>query len=191
MKEAIRLTNRTAIALRRSAQRVRAVHLATVGLITAALAALAVYWGLRWLPAVPLTLGAAALLDALLLVHSRRCYLMAVSQAICTEAAAQEIRAGGAQAQRREQAIADLMRAKADLCRGAAEGEGGSQPFFEADSGAEREDPPEAEPDAPQNAAAQPAGVNAQVPRGDAPVHRRRRRQPAAGLQIIRNQQAK
>ena len=185
MKEAIRLTNRTAIALRRSAQRVRAVHIALVVVMTAALAALAVYWGLRWLPAVPLTLGAAALLDALLLVHSRRCYLMAVSQAICTEAAAQEIRAGGAQAQRREQAIADLMRAKA------VEGEGGSQPFFEADSETEREDAPEAEPDAPQNAAAQPAGVNAQVPRGDAPVHRRRRRQPAAGLQIIRNQQAK
>ena len=184
MKEAIRLTNRTAIALRRSAQRVRAVHIALVAVITAALAVLAVYWGLRWLPAVPLTLGAAALLDALLLLYERSCYLTAISRAICTEAAAREIRAGGAQAQRREQAIADLMRAKADLCRGAAEGEGGSEPFFEADTGAGCED-------APQSAAAQPAGANAQATRGDAPVHRRRRRQPVSGLQIIRNEQAK
>lgn len=191
MKEAIRLTNRTAIALRRSAQRVRAVHIALVAVITAALAVLAVYWGLRWLPAVPLTLGAAALLDALLLLYERSCYLTAISRAICTEAAAREIRAGGAQAQRREQAIADLMRAKADLCRGAAEGEGGSEPFFEADAGAECEDAPEDEPDAPQSAAAQSAGVNAQATRGDAPVHRRRRRQPVSGLQIIRNEQAK
>ena len=53
MKEAIRLTNRTAIALRRSAQRVRAVHIALVVVMTAALAALAVYWGLRWLPLAP------------------------------------------------------------------------------------------------------------------------------------------
>ncbi|MGN0997479.1 MAG: hypothetical protein ACI4PG_11280 [Candidatus Ventricola sp.] len=188
MKDAIRLTNRTAIALRRSAQRMRAVHIAVVAVITAALAAAAVYWGLRWLPAVPLTLGAAALMDALLLVHARSSYLRMISQAICTEAAAREIRAGGAQAQRREQAIADLMRAKADLYSGKAPGAGGSEPFFEAAHAPEL-DAPEDELDEP---APQPvrADMDEQAPRGDAPVHRRRR-QPAASLQIIRNQQAK
>ena len=182
MKEAIRLTNRTAIALRRNAQRVRAAHIAAVVGMTVALAVLAVYWGLRWLPAVPLTLGAAALLDVLLLLQSRRSYLMAISQAICTEASAREIRAGCAQAQRREKAIADLMQVKADLCRGAADGEGGSEPFFEAEKD-------EAEPGGASPRTAR-ADMDAQAPRADAPVHRRRR-QPAASLQIIRSQQAK
>lgn len=173
MKDAIRLTNRTAIALRRSAQRLRAVYLAAAVVLTLALAALAVYWGLRWLPAVPLTLGAAALLDALIMLVSRSVYLTMLSQAICTEAAAREIRAGGAQRLRREQAISDLMSAKADLGRTAQPLAGGAAPFFEAEQEAPQEEPgAEAAPQIEQ----------------DAPA-RRRRRQP--GLQIIRSQQAK
>ena len=173
MKDAIRLTNRTAIALRRSAQRLRAVYLAAAVVLTLALAALAVYWGLCWLPAVPLTLGAAALLDALIMLVSRSVYLTMLSQAICTEAAAREIRAGGAQRLRREQAISDLMSAKADLGRTVQPLAGGAAPFFEAEQEAPQEE-----------SGAEAAPQIAQ----DAPA-RRRRRQP--GLQIIRSQQAK
>ncbi len=167
MKDAIRLTNKTAVALRRSAIRIRGANLFVVAAITAAAVILAVWWGLQWLPAVPLTLGAASLLDALLLIRGRGAYLSMISQAICTEAAAREIRAGSAQYIRREQALADLMSAKADLSRREPDAPGGASPFFEADGAATDDD--------------SPAGENA-------PVRRRRRQN---GLQIIRNQQMK
>ena len=115
MKEAIRLTNKTAIALRRSAQRLRAMHFAAAVILSLALCALGVFLGFLWLPAVPITIAVIALMDCAIVVFSRSRYLSLLGQAICTEAAAREIRAGRSESRRREQAISDLMRAKADV----------------------------------------------------------------------------
>ena len=51
---AIRLTNRTAIALRRQAKRTRNAYFVMGAVGTLLLLALAVYLGMMWLPAVPL-----------------------------------------------------------------------------------------------------------------------------------------
>lgn len=115
MKEAIRLTNKTAIALRRSAQHVRTASFAAAILLSLLLGAAGVFLGLAWLPAVPIALAVIALMDGAIWVFSRSRYLSLLGQAICTEAAAREIRAGMSESRRREQAISDLMRAKADV----------------------------------------------------------------------------
>lgn len=115
MKEAIRLTNKTAIALRRSAQKTRTASFAAAVILSILLGALGVYWGFRWLPAVPLMIVAIALMDCGMAVFARSRYLSLLGQAICTEAAAREIRAGRSESRRREQAIHDMMIAKADV----------------------------------------------------------------------------
>ena len=115
MKDTIRLTNKTAIDLHRSAQTVRRVYFGAGICFSLLLCAWGVYTGLRWLPAVPVSIAAAALLDAALAVLSRSRYLSLLGQAICTEAAAREIRAGRSEHLRREQAINDLLRVKADV----------------------------------------------------------------------------
>ena len=63
----IRLTNRTAVGLRKNAQRVRGVWLIAMGLTTMSFTVLAVYLGFYWLPAVPLTLVAGGLVIALMM----------------------------------------------------------------------------------------------------------------------------
>ena len=63
---AIRLTNKTAIALRESARTARRAGVVVGAVLTAAIAAAAVWCGMRWLPAVPLLIGAAVALDALM-----------------------------------------------------------------------------------------------------------------------------
>lgn len=115
MKEVIRLTNKTAVALRKSAQRVRTAYFAAAVILSLALGALGIFLGLMWLPAVPLCIAAAALLDCALMIASRSRYLSMIGQAICTEAAAREIRAGSSADRRREQALRDLMRVKEDV----------------------------------------------------------------------------
>ena len=90
---AIRLTNRTAIALRRQAKRTRNAYFVMGAVGTLLLLALAVYLGMMWLPAVPLLLALAVATDALLALSARRMYLQLIGQAICTEAAARRIRA--------------------------------------------------------------------------------------------------
>lgn len=169
MKEAIRLTNKTAAALRKSAQQVRTAYFAAGVLMSLLLIALGVYWGFQWLPAVPLSVAAAVLLDWALIIRSRSRYMSLLGQAICTEAAAREIRAGRSESLRREQAIRDLMRAKADVMTpSAAKPAGGEQPAARSDA-----------EDAQKAAAGQPEQSGA---------HSRRRRQ--AGLQLIRSEQA-
>lgn len=188
MKDAIRLTNKTAIALRRNAQRVRTAHYAVIALLSIAAAALSVWWGLKWLPAVPLTLALAAIADAAILLRSRSVYLQMIGQAICTEAAAREIRAGSTETLRREKALSDLMAVKADVSRPAAKKAPGAKPFFEKpaddedDSDLYDEGMPRDDEDEDADMAPAPSASSLPAPR-------RRRRQ--AGLQIIRNQQAK
>ena len=68
---AIRLTNRTAIALRRQAKRTRNAYFVMGAVGTLLLLALAVYLGMMWLPAVPLLLALAVATDALLALSAR------------------------------------------------------------------------------------------------------------------------
>lgn len=117
MSQPIRLTNKTAISLRKMAARVRRMHMAAAVVTTIVLVIAALAVGLRWLWAVPLVVIACVLLDAVILVSGRCRYLQLVGQAICTEAASREIRAGVSEQRRREQAISDLMSVKADIQR--------------------------------------------------------------------------
>ena len=111
---AIRLTNRTAIALRRQAKRTRNAYFVMGAVGTLLLLALAVYLGMMWLPAVPLLLALAVATDALLALSARRMYLQLIGQAICTEAAARRIRAEKSEKQRRRQAVDDLVAMQRD-----------------------------------------------------------------------------
>ena len=135
MNKPIRLTNKTAIALRKSAQKVRTMHNAAAVLLSVAMAAFAVYFGIKWLPAVPLTVVVCVLLDCAIVTRGRSEYLLLIGQAICTEAAAREIRQEGREKKRKERAVSDLMEAKADIqkdVRKPAERKvPEAQPFFE------------------------------------------------------------
>ena len=96
---AIRLTNRTAIALRRQAKRTRNAYFVMGAAGTLLLLALAV------------------VTDALLALSARRMYLQLIGQAICTEAAARRIRAEKSEKQRRRQAVDDLVAMQRDAQR--------------------------------------------------------------------------
>ena len=96
---AIRLTNRTAIALRRQAKRTRNAYFVMGAVGTLLLLALAVAT------------------DALLVLSARRMYLQLIGQAICTEAAARRIRAEKSEKQRRRQAVDDLVAMQRDAQR--------------------------------------------------------------------------
>ena len=177
MSNAIRLTNKTAKALRKSAQRMRTLHFACAVVFSVAMAALAVYLGLKWLPAVPLMVAMTVMIDALIVVRGRSAYLSLVGQAICTEAAAREIRAGQSESQRREKAITDLINAKADAQLAGKESKAPAkdvQPFFEPEQ--------EQEPDEDEMQGERAYAQEEAMPR------RRRRRD---GLKLIRGEQAK
>ena len=115
--KAIRLTNKTAIALRKNAKKTRNACFTVGGVGTLALLALAVYWGMQWLPAVPLLIAAAVAMDALLALTARRMYLQLVGQAICTEAAARQMRGEKNEKERRRQAVDDLVAMQRDAQR--------------------------------------------------------------------------
>jgi len=147
-----------------------------------------VVWGFMWTPfAVFVTLLAAAVMDAAILMHGKSAYLLLIGQAICTEAAAREIRAGVSESLRREKAISDLIAVKADAEkaeRAAARVTAGKMPFFEKAEDDEEKDlydgeiPREEEDDEDML----PSPASSAAPR-------RRRRQ--GNLQIIRSHQAK
>ena len=115
--KAIRLTNKTAIALRKNAKKTRNACFTVGGVGTLALLALAVYWGMQWLPAVPLLIAAAVALDALLALTAQRLYVQLVGQAICTEAAARQMREEKNEKARRRQAVDDLVAMQRDAQR--------------------------------------------------------------------------
>ena len=117
MKEAIRLTNKTAIALRRSALQMRTLYFAAAVILSVLLCALGVFLGFWWLPSVPIAIVLIALMDCAIMTASRSRYLSLLGQAICAEAAAREIRADRSEDRRREQALSDLMRVKEDMQR--------------------------------------------------------------------------
>lgn len=127
---AIRLTNKTAIALRENARTVRRTGVVVGAVLTAGLAAASVWCGMRWLPAVPLLIGAAVAIDALIALHARRTYLLLTGQAICTEAAARGIRGEADARQRRKQALSDLAEIQKDVEKAVGRREEEEQEFF-------------------------------------------------------------
>ena len=173
MKEPIRLTNKTAMALRRSAKKVRTSYFVAAVMLSVLLGAAGVVLGFVWLPAVPLMIAAIALMDCALMIASRSHYLLLLGQAICTEAAARELGANKSEQKRREQAAKDLLEMKEDL-RMQMEKAPGVQPFFE-----EKEEEQEEDDDL----------LPAAVSHPDEHAPRRRRRE--SPLTLIRSEQAK
>ena len=127
---AIRLTNKTAIALRESARTVRRAGVVVGAVLTAGLAAASVWCGMRWLPAVPLLIGAAVAIDALIALYVRQTYLLLTGQAICTEAAARGIRGEADARQRRKQALSDLAEIQKDVEKAVGRREEEEQELF-------------------------------------------------------------
>lgn len=111
----IRLSNRTAIGLRKTAQRVRGAWLIAMCVFVMLATVLAVYLGFSWLPAVPLTLLGAGVIVALMLLISRSQYLLLISQAICTEAASRQMEESDSEQKRRRKAIEQLAAMRADV----------------------------------------------------------------------------
>ena len=120
---AIRLTNKTALALRRCARQERTMAMCAATILTLVMAVIAVLLGLRWLIAVPLMTAAAVLLDAAIFIRSRSRYLSLTAQAMCAEAAARQLRIQKKEQERREQALRDLADVKEDALRAADEAE--------------------------------------------------------------------
>lgn len=186
MNEPIRLTNKTAIALRRNAKKVRTAYRIAACVLSAALAVAAVYLGLSNLLIVPLMAAAIVLLDFAILLQARSRYLLLIGQAICTEAAAQEISAGSSEKTRRERAINDLMSVKADVQRAESGLDSqlapGVKPFFEEDEPEDGED----EEDDDLLPVRKNMGKTLDMPQEHAAPRRRRR--PDGSLQLIKNE---
>ena len=171
----IRLTNKTAIALRKSARQERTLALSAAIILTALLAALAVILGIRWLVAVPLLTALAVMMDAAIAVRARSRYQMLNGQAICAEAAARQMRVDRRERDRRAQAQRDLEDVKADVMSAAL------QTQIEMEEKTEVEE--KAEEDVAENDDRKPSDLP-QVP----PVRRRRRQ---ASLTILRSEDVK
>ena len=179
-KDAIRLTNRTARALRSSARRQRAVYRAAAAVLTAALAVVSVLLGLRWLIAVPTGVAVCVLLDAAILAAGQARYLSLTGQAICTEAAARQIHGEADASTRRQQALRDLAAVSADAADALRDAREDNDLCAQDDAPR----PPLDGEDYPDLRPARPA----RAPRADdaPPAHRRRRQ---AGFQVIDNEQ--
>ena len=120
-RDVIRLTNKTARSLRRNAARMRRLYVAAVIAATLALCVVAVLLGLRTLYAVPLTVLVIVLLDAAILTAGQSRYASLLGQAICTEAAARQIRGETDERSRRRQAALGLAAIKADVAQETAQ----------------------------------------------------------------------
>ena len=175
---AIRLTNKTAIALRRSARQERTMALCAGVVLTVALAVIAVLLGIRWLPAVPIVTAIAVMLDAAIAVSARSRYLSLTAQAICAEAAARQLRADRKEKDRRAQAQRDFDGVKADVLASAAEAQRESE-----SASAQDEAPLEQERDEETSGDGEMRASDAQA-ETDAPAPHRRRRQ--ASLTVLR-----
>ena len=116
-KDAIRLTNKTARALREQAKAQRTALYVLATVISIALCTVAVIIGIQHLVAVPVCVLTAIALDALIILIARGRYLSLTGQAICTEAAARQMRGESAEMQRVKTAARDLQKIKEDLIR--------------------------------------------------------------------------
>ena len=192
-RDVIRLTNKTARELRRSAARMRRVYVAVAVVVTLALCVAAVLLGLRTLYAVPLTVLVIVLLDAAILTAGQSRYASLLGQAICTEAAARQIRGETDERSRRRQAALDLAAIKADVAQETAQ-----------EAPAQEEPDPDLLPERPQkkprivretqeNAQGdtrrvRPAEKASAAPQEAPGAHRRRRQ---AAFQVIESERAR
>ena len=101
-KDAIRLTNRTARALREQAKQQRTALYVLATVVAVALCAAAVILGIGRLIAVPVCVLIAMALDTLIILLARGRYLSLTGQAICVEAAARQLRGESAEARTRK-----------------------------------------------------------------------------------------
>lgn len=172
---AIRLTNKTALALRRCAKQERTMAFCAAAILTVVMAVAAVVLGLRWLVAVPLMTAAAVLMDAAIFLRARSRYLSLTAQAICAEASARQLRTQKKEQDRRERALRDLSGVKEDVRRAQKEANG------------REEDAPEPEREEKEaSSQAERAGGKDAAPQESV---RRRRRQ--AALTVLRSEDAK
>ena len=192
-RDVIRLTNKTARSLRRNAARIRRLYVAAAIAATLALCVVAVLLGLRTLYAVPLTVLAIVLLDAAILTAGQSRYASLLGQAICTEAAARQIRGETDERSRRRQAALDLAAIKADVAQETAQ-----------EAPAQEEPDPDLLPERPQkkprivretqeNAQGdtrrvRPAEKASAAPQEAPGAHRRRRQ---AAFQVIESERAR
>lgn len=192
-RDVIRLTNKTARELRRSAARMRRVYVAVAVVVTLALCVAAVLLGLRTLYAVPVTVLVIVLLDAAILTAGQSRYSALSGQAICTEAAARQIRGETDERSRRRQAALDLAAIKADVAQETAQ-----------ETPAQEEPDPDLLPERPQkkprivretqeNAQGdtrrvRPAEKASAAPQEAPGAHRRRRQ---AAFQVIESERAR
>ena len=79
---------------------------------------------------MPLLIGAAVAIDALIALHARQTYLLLTGQAICTEAAARGIRGEADARQRRKQALSDLAEIQKDVEKAVGRREEEEQELF-------------------------------------------------------------
>ena len=115
MGNKIHLTSRTAIDLRKNAARMKRMYSALAICLSVALCALAIYLGIKWLPAAPLIAVLTVALDVVLVLRGKSMYLMMIGQAICTEAASREIHAGMSEKDAMKQAAKDRGVSKRDI----------------------------------------------------------------------------
>lgn len=177
---AIRLTNRTALGLRRCARAERTLSICVAVLLSVGMAVAAVLLGIRWLPAVPLMTAATVLLDAAIYVRAHTRYMSLTAQAICTEASARQLRADRKEQERRAQARRDLAAVQADAALAAREARREAQQK-------EKPDEPDA---APQEEAAREDEEIGETKKilPQKPANRRRRQ---ASLTVLRSEDAR
>ncbi|MCR4707378.1 MAG: hypothetical protein K5746_05455 [Clostridiales bacterium] len=111
----IRLTSRTAVSLRRSAGKVRVACLSAGIITTAGLFALAVFAGLRWLPAVPLIVAFTAFFDVILYVHAERVMLSLDSLSLSAEQASRALKKEAGENARKKMREEDEEEIRRDL----------------------------------------------------------------------------
>lgn len=189
---AIRLTNKTAISLRKCARRERTLALCAATVLTVVLAVIAVLLGIRWLPAVPIVTALTVMLDAAIYVRGYSRYLSLTGQAICAEAAARQLRTGKREKSKLAQAQRDLDNVRADAAKALTEAQeemrkererSGERAIISVsfDGASKKEEPVE------QPAKAQKADAQEQ-PQDEQSAQRRRRRQtaqPSQSAQIV------
>jgi len=114
-KNSIRLTNKTAKNLRRQAIVQKKALYACAVVVSIAFTGVGAWYGLQHIVVLPLMLLLAIAADLLLVLFARGRYLSLVGQAICTEAAARQMKGQSAEEARIETARRDLERIKQDL----------------------------------------------------------------------------
>ena len=185
--EAIRLTNKTARALREQAKQQRLALYVAASVITVVLALFAMVMGMQRLVYVPVTMLVIILLDALIILLARGRYLSLTGQAICTEAAARQMRGESAEEFRVKTARRDLEKIKADLAASFEEDEEDEDFSLPLPSRKMAE-----KPAVTIHESVQPQEEEALTPDNTLvmePVAQRRRRQ--ARLQVLSSEQAK